>query len=94
MKIAPLAHHQDVIHTLSDWFYDEWSYLNPDRTKDYVIKSISERININKIPTALVAYEDDELIGSESFYASLGWQLMEHVDYHNVPVALMTKSLV
>jgi len=64
MKISHLADHHDVIPTLSDWFYREWSYLHPDRTEQDVTKLISERTNKNKIPIALVAFEGDELVGT------------------------------
>lgn len=64
MRIEPLAQHQDTILTLADWFYAEWAYLNPQRSLEDVIHSISERINIDRVPTALVAFEGDELIGT------------------------------
>lgn len=64
MKIAYLANHQNVIPTLSDWFFREWAYLHPDRTEDDVTKLISERTNKDRIPLALVAFEGDELVGT------------------------------
>ena len=64
MIIAPLAEHQDTILTIADWFYDEWSYLNSERSKEDVILSIAERIHTDRIPTALVAFAGDELIGT------------------------------
>jgi predicted N-acetyltransferase YhbS len=64
MKIEYLADHQDVIPILSDWFYREWSYLYPERTEEDFGKFISERVNKDKIPITLVAFEDDELVGT------------------------------
>lgn len=64
MRIACLADHQDVIPVLAAWFHQEWAYLYPGRTVQDVSRSISERINRDKIPLALLAFEDDELVGT------------------------------
>lgn len=64
MKISYLADHQDVIPILSKWFYREWSYLHPERTEDDFCRLISERINKDKIPMALVAFDQDDLLGT------------------------------
>jgi len=64
MKISYLADHQNLIPTISAWFYHEWSYLYPERTSNDVTKSIAERINKDSIPMALVALEGNELLGT------------------------------
>jgi len=64
MDIAYLADHKEVIHTLAQWFYEEWAYLYPDRTLADVERLIGERTNKDKIPLALVAFEGQELLGT------------------------------
>ena len=64
MKIACLADHQEVIPILAGWFHREWSYLYPQRTRQDVARSISERIKRTTIPLALLAFEGDELLGT------------------------------
>lgn len=64
MDITYLADYKEVIPILAQWFYQEWAYLHPDRTLDDMERLIAERANINKIPVALVAFMDDELLGT------------------------------
>ena len=64
MKISYLADHAEVIPTLAQWFYKEWSYLHPGKTISDVEQLISERLNKNKVPLALVAFKNEELIGT------------------------------
>lgn len=64
MKIAYLADHPHVIPTLAAWFYEEWAYLHPGRTQAYVEQTIAERVNKDKVPLALVAFEGSEPIGT------------------------------
>ncbi|MGZ4969854.1 MAG: GNAT family N-acetyltransferase [Methylobacter sp.] len=64
MDIVHLADHKEAIPTLAQWFYQEWAYLHPDRTLLDVERLIGERTNTTKIPVALVAFEDGELLGT------------------------------
>jgi GNAT superfamily N-acetyltransferase len=64
MNIAYLADHKEVIPILARWFYEEWTYLYPDRTLTDVERLIGERANANKIPVALVAFDGQELLGT------------------------------
>lgn len=66
MDIDYLADHKEVIPILARWFYEEWAYLHPGRTLADVEQIIGERTNTNRIPVALVAYENQELIGTVS----------------------------
>jgi len=66
MNISYLADHTEVIPMLAQWFYKEWAYLHPGKTLADVERLIGERINTNKIPLALVAFENQELIGTVS----------------------------
>jgi len=64
MNIAYLADHTEVIPILAQWFYKEWAYLHPGKTLANVEQLIGERINTNKIPLALVAFDNQELVGT------------------------------
>lgn len=64
MNIAYLADHKEVIPVLAQWFYKEWAYLHPGKTLADVEQFIGERINTNKIPLALVVFDNQELIGT------------------------------
>ena len=64
MNIEYLADHKEVIPTLTRWFYDEWSYLHPERTYTDVEHLLTERAQTNKIPVALVAFEGNEQLGT------------------------------
>ncbi|HUW44925.1 MAG TPA: GNAT family N-acetyltransferase [Dehalococcoidia bacterium] len=64
MNIAYLADHKEVIPLLAQWFYNEWAYLHPERTLADVELLIGERINTNKISVALVAFDNQELLGT------------------------------
>lgn len=64
MKIEYLAEHKEVIPTLTQWFYEEWAYLHPERTYADVVRLITERAQTKKIPVALVAFDGEELVGT------------------------------
>lgn len=64
MNITYLADHREVISTLAQWFYQEWAYLYPDRTLEDVRRLLSKRTNKEKIPLALIAMEEKELLGT------------------------------
>jgi predicted N-acetyltransferase YhbS len=66
MNIEYLADHQSLIPVLADWFYTEWSHLHPGKSREDIQDLISQRINRDRIPLALVAVQDNELIGSVS----------------------------
>ena len=64
MNITYLADHTETIPILTQWFYEEWSYLHPDRTRQDVERFIGERANKDKIPLAPVAFDGTELLGT------------------------------
>ncbi len=64
MNIEYLANHREVIPTLARWFYEEWAWLHPERTYADVERLITERAQKNRIPVALVAFDDEELLGT------------------------------
>src|SRR5512146_707600 len=64
MNIAYLADHKEVIPLLAQWFYKEWAYLNPGKTLADVEQLIGERTSTDRIPIALVAFDNQELLGT------------------------------
>jgi N-acetylglutamate synthase-like GNAT family acetyltransferase len=64
MNIAYLSDHKEAIPLLAQWFYKEWAYLNPGKTLADVEQLIGERTNTDKIPIALVAFDNHELLGT------------------------------
>jgi len=64
MNIAYLADHKEVIPLLARWFYQEWAYLHPERTLADVERLIAERVNTDRIPLALLAFDGRELLGT------------------------------
>ncbi len=61
-----MGDHQEVIPFLAAWIYDEWSYLYPEMTLQEVVSLLRERINKEKLPLTLVAFEAGEPVGTVS----------------------------
>ncbi len=66
VDIQYLADHQDVVPILSTWIHDEWSYLYPGMTLQDVVSLLRERVNKDKLPLTLVAFEAGEPVGTVS----------------------------
>lgn len=63
MKVDWLAHHRNLIPVLANWTFDEWGKFDPTDSLKRAISRFNSRCNINKIPFALVALEDDTPLG-------------------------------
>ncbi len=66
MDIQYLGDHQELIPVLAAWIYDEWSYLYPEMTLQYAVSLLRERINKEKLPLTLVAFEAGKPVGTVS----------------------------
>ena len=66
MDIQYLADHQEVVPILATWIFDEWSFLYPEMTLQDVITFLRARVNKEKLPLTLVAFEAGQLIGTVS----------------------------
>ncbi len=64
MQIDYLANHQGLVPQITDWFFAEWSYLYPDRTRDHFEDLIRGRANIDRLPMTLVSFESGTLTGT------------------------------
>ena len=70
MRIEYLKHHTDSIPLIAGWFHREWGRYYPELTIDDIEERLRARINIDKIPLALVAIENGEVIGTVSLKIS------------------------
>lgn len=66
MKIEYLKDYKEWIPTIAQWFYNEWSDMYPELHVDKIILRIQTRTNVDKIPLALVALENNAVIGTAS----------------------------
>ena len=66
MQIAFLADHPELIDTLARWHYDEWQGLIPEWSYQEARRELATHTSRAAVPTTIVAFEGDELIGSAS----------------------------
>jgi len=66
VDIEFLGDHIEVIPVLAAWIYDEWSYLYPKMTLQDVVSLLRERVNKEKLPLTLVAFDEGEPVGTVS----------------------------
>ena len=59
-----LANHLDTIPTLTKWFRDQWSDYFADWSDEDMMKDFLEDISRNNLPSRLVAFEANELVGT------------------------------
>lgn len=64
MEIIDLRQAPQHIPTISKWHFDEWGYLNPDKTLEYRIERMQRYIADNPIPSMLIAVEGDAVLGT------------------------------
>lgn len=64
MNITYLAQHKSFIPTIAKWYFDEWSYINPDRTLKDVESLITERTTTDSTQPSLVAQQGDRPLGT------------------------------
>lgn len=70
MKIEYLGDHPDLIPLLAGWIYDEWSFLYPGKTSKYIESLLRRRLNKERLPLTLVAFEAGKPVGTVSLKAS------------------------
>jgi putative hydrolase of the HAD superfamily len=64
MEIALLADHPDYAPKIAKWYFDEWAHMASHVTESMVLEKVIEKsVNREKIPLALVALDDGELLG-------------------------------
>ncbi len=70
IDIQYLGDRQEVIRTVANWIYDEWSFLYPGKTVDYIESLLRERLHKRKLPFTLVAFKGGKPVGTVSLKAS------------------------
>lgn len=53
----------EVIPTLADWVYEDWSSYNPSLTREKMIASFQGKLNDDQLPLALVAFKNGQPVG-------------------------------
>jgi GNAT superfamily N-acetyltransferase len=64
MQLGYLADHAEFIPTLSRWHHQEWAYLRPDESLESRTKRLQSSCGHSEIPTVIIAFADDVLLGS------------------------------
>ena len=64
MTIGYLADHARFLPQLADWHHREWSYLRPGDTIEARTGRLRSACGRRAIPTVLVAFSGEELLGS------------------------------
>ena len=67
MRVVPLVERPDLAEQVSVWGFDEWGPLNPGQTLDQRRAQIQGKMNVDRVPIAFVALdEDDGIVGTAS----------------------------
>ncbi len=64
MEIDYLANHLEFVEQLAAWHHSEWAYLHPGETLEGRTERLRDKCTRGGVPTMLVAFDGDELIGS------------------------------
>lgn len=66
MRIAYLADYPGHVPTLASWIFRHWGRMYRMKSVEEQIERLSERLNKDKLPLALVALADSEPVGTAS----------------------------
>jgi predicted N-acetyltransferase YhbS len=66
VNIQYLADCPETVPILATWIFNEWSFLYPEMTLQDVITFLRTRVNKEKLPLTLVAFETGQLAGTVS----------------------------
>jgi len=64
MQIGYLADHQEFIPTLAQWHHREWAYLRPGDSLEARTARLRASCGHREIPTVIVSFTGDTLLGS------------------------------
>ena len=64
MKVELLANNQHHLPTIAQWYFDEWGYLNREKTLEKEIQNLQDYLNKDQIPMILIGIENDQLLGA------------------------------
>ena len=67
MRVVPLVERPDYAEQVSVWGFDEWGHLNPGQTLDQRRARIQGKMNVDRVPIAFVALDDEgAIVGTAS----------------------------
>jgi predicted N-acetyltransferase YhbS len=67
MRIAPLVERPDLVAQVAAWGFAEWGHLNPGETLEQRVVRIQGKMNVDRVPVAFVALDDDDdIVGTAS----------------------------
>jgi predicted N-acetyltransferase YhbS len=67
VRIAPLVERPDLAAQVAAWGFAEWGHLNPGQTLDQRVIRIQGKMNVDRVPIAFVALDDDGgIVGTAS----------------------------
>jgi predicted N-acetyltransferase YhbS len=66
MKIEYLKEHSEWVPTIAAWFHREWGAYHPGLDVDAIAERLRQRLNTDRLPLALVAVDQAEIIGTVS----------------------------
>ncbi|MBE7432277.1 MAG: hypothetical protein HS100_00015 [Anaerolineales bacterium] len=64
IAIGFLADHLDTIPTLTKWFRDQWPDYYANWSDEEMMQDFLEGLSRNSLPSRLVAFESNELVGT------------------------------
>lgn len=67
MKVVSLVERPDLAEQVSVWGFDEWGHLDPAQTLDQRRARIQGKMNVDRVPIAFVALDDEGgIVGTAS----------------------------
>jgi putative hydrolase of the HAD superfamily len=66
IAIEYLADHLEAIPVLAEWLFEEWGDRSPTESVEEVAKNLRKRANRDRLPLALVALDQANLVGTVS----------------------------
>ena len=78
ITIEFLADHLDTIPTLTKWFRAQWGNYYANWSDEEMTKDFLEDVSRNSLPSRLVAFDSNEIVGTIVLRESEGETLLEH----------------
>lgn len=66
MRIEPITAHPERVATLAAWHHAQWAHLYDDWTLEVAARELADHAGRTSIPTTLLLFDDEELLGSVS----------------------------
>jgi len=66
VEIGFLADHSDLVSVIASWYYQEWGQIEPVFTPQCFELELCERLNRDRLPLTLVAFNDSIPVATAS----------------------------